>query len=203
MDEDEFTLPALLVTDHIIQGLQSGSVSCMLPGMHTHTPPGRRAAGTSHTHDACSAHVSVQILASEAGATLPGVNEENQLSFLTQLCDAYIEVRVCAHQQLPIPQLPGTLSLHGLQATSADLCHRLECLQQGGAAELLPGKMFLLCLRATLNTVTTLKTQPQNTPHAPSQYAWRAVCCPAEKAGRGPGAGRHCSSRAHTAGRWR
>jgi hypothetical protein len=27
MDEEEFTLPALLVTDDVIQGLQSGSVS--------------------------------------------------------------------------------------------------------------------------------------------------------------------------------
>lgn len=27
MDEDEFTVPALLVTDDVIQGLQSGSVS--------------------------------------------------------------------------------------------------------------------------------------------------------------------------------
>jgi hypothetical protein len=35
----------------------------------------------------------LQILASDAGATLPGVNEENQLAFLTQLCDAYVEVR--------------------------------------------------------------------------------------------------------------
>lgn len=34
-----------------------------------------------------------QILASEAGATLPGINEENQLTFLTQLCEAYVEVR--------------------------------------------------------------------------------------------------------------
>lgn len=107
MDEDEFTLPALLVTDHIIQGLQSGSVSCMLPGMHTHTEThAARPARSRHstqTHAACSAHVSVQILASEAGATLPGVNEENQLSFLTQLCDACVEVRACAQQQLPTP----------------------------------------------------------------------------------------------------
>jgi hypothetical protein len=62
----------------------------LLPCTHAYTPPG--PARNTHTHMGVLRMQLLQILASEAGATLPGVNEENQLSFLTQLCDAYVEV---------------------------------------------------------------------------------------------------------------
>lgn len=48
-------------------------------------------------YDSFLFHTLLQILASEAGATLPGITQENQLAFLTQLCEAYVEVCVLLH----------------------------------------------------------------------------------------------------------
>jgi hypothetical protein len=142
-DEDMYTVPALLVTDAVIQGIKSGAVSpdaamtrqlCTLqqtarqhmlhtccfccPAEACHVLLGfiiihQRINHTSsftaekqqqmhccvtqgpcpNAHAPVPAALALQIVESEVGATLPGINEENQLAFLTQLCEAFVEVR--------------------------------------------------------------------------------------------------------------